>query len=76
MEEKLLAGDVSQQTHDSILAQMQTPAQPTPSKLKATDLTHPDKTKETSDKPTKPLRPSDVSTMAGLLLGSPEFQKK
>jgi uncharacterized protein (DUF1800 family) len=66
MEEKLLAGDVSQQTHDSILAQMQTPAKPKPA----------NKSKENPDKSTSPLRPSDVSTMAGLLLGSPEFQKK
>jgi uncharacterized protein (DUF1800 family) len=79
MEEKLLAGDVSQQTHESILAQMQTPAKPK-TKTEATDLSHPDrskdKSKETADKPPKPLRPSDVNTMAGLLLGSPEFQKK
>ena len=50
MEAKLLADDVSKQTHDSIMAQMQAPA--------------------------KPPRPPDASTIAGLLLGSPEFQRR
>jgi uncharacterized protein (DUF1800 family) len=50
LEAKLLADDVSKQTHDSIMAQMQAPA--------------------------KPSRPPDASTIAGLLLGSPEFQKR
>jgi uncharacterized protein (DUF1800 family) len=50
MESKLLGADVSKQTHDSILAQIEAPS--------------------------KPSRPPDVSTIAGLLLGSPEFQRK
>ena len=50
MESKLLAADVSKQTHDSILAQIEAPS--------------------------KPSRPLDASTIAGLLLGSPEFQRK
>jgi uncharacterized protein (DUF1800 family) len=50
MEAKLLAADVSKQTHDSIMTQIQAPA--------------------------KPPRPPDASTIAGLLLGSPEFQRK
>jgi hypothetical protein len=50
MEAKLLAADVSKQTHDSIMAQIEAPA--------------------------KPARPPDASTIAGLLLGSPEFQKR
>jgi uncharacterized protein (DUF1800 family) len=49
MEGKLLAADVSKQTHDSIMAQI-TPA--------------------------KPNRPPDANVIAGLLLGSPEFQKR
>ncbi len=49
-EAKLLAADVSKQTHDSIVAQIESPA--------------------------KPARPPDASTIAGLLLGSPEFQRK
>ena len=50
MESKLLGADVSKQTHDSILAQVEGTA--------------------------KPARPPDASTIAGLLLGSPEFQRK
>jgi uncharacterized protein (DUF1800 family) len=50
MESKLLAADVSKQTHDSILAQIEAPS--------------------------KPSRSPDASTIAGLLLGSPEFQRK
>ena len=50
MEEKLLAADVSKQTHDSIVAQLQTPS--------------------------KNTKPPDANTMAGLLIGSPEFQRR
>jgi uncharacterized protein (DUF1800 family) len=52
MEAKLLADDVSKQTHDSIVAQIGTP------------------------KPAKGPHPPDTSAIAGLLLGSPEFQKR
>ena len=50
MEAKLLSADISKQTHDSIIAQIEAPA--------------------------KPARPPDASTIAGMLLGSPEFQKR
>ena len=50
LEAKLLADDVSKQTHESIVAQINVPA--------------------------KSPRPTDASTIAGLLLGSPEFQRK
>ena len=50
LEAKLLAADVSKQTHDSIMAQMEAAA--------------------------KPGRPPDANTIAGLLLGSPEFQRR
>jgi len=50
MEAKLLAADVSKQTHDSIIAQINSAA--------------------------KPAQPPDASTIAGLLLGSPEFQRR
>jgi uncharacterized protein (DUF1800 family) len=50
MESKLLAADVSRQTHDSIAAQIEAPG--------------------------KPARSPDAGTIAGLLLGSPEFQKR
>ena len=59
MEAKLLASDVSKQTHDSIVAQMETPA----------------KSSDQEDN-TPPSKPPDAGTMAGLLLGSPEFQRK
>jgi signal recognition particle GTPase len=50
MEAKLLAADVSKQTHDSIIAQINSAA--------------------------KPAQSPDASTIAGLLLGSPEFQRR
>jgi uncharacterized protein (DUF1800 family) len=56
MESKLLAADVSKQTHDSIVAQM------TPSTSK--------------DQKKPQLKPPDANTVAGLLLGSPEFQRR
>ena len=59
MEAKLLASDVSKQTHDSILEQLDTPT----------------KNGDKKDKPPQP-KPPDVNTMAGLLLGSPEFQRR
>ena len=57
MEAKLLASDVSKQTHDSIVAQL-TPSKPG------------------DEKKAQQPKPPDVSTMAGLLLGSPEFQRR
>ena len=57
MEDKILASDVSKETHDSIVAQLAAPA-------------------KNADKKDKAAKPSDASTMAGLLLGSPEFQRR
>ncbi len=51
LETKLLAADVSKQTHDSIVAQTQSNNGPKP-------------------------KPPDASMIAGLLLGSPEFQRR
>jgi hypothetical protein len=68
LENNLLAGDVSKQTHDSIAAQIVAP-QKAPPKNAA-----PDKDKKPVDKPA--AQPANVSVMAGLLLGSPEFQKR
>jgi uncharacterized protein (DUF1800 family) len=65
LEAKLLAGDVSKQTHDSIIAQIQAPAK----------NTAPDGQDKKSPQG-KPPGPPDTSTIAGLLLGSPEFQKR
>ena len=52
LEAELLGSEVSKQTHDSIIAQIQNPAKD------------------------KQQKPADASTIAGLLLGSPEFQRK
>jgi len=65
LEAKLLAGDVSKQTHDSIIAQIGAPAK----------NTAPD-SQENKAPQRKPAGPPDASTIAGLLLGSPEFQKR
>jgi hypothetical protein len=57
LENALLAGDVSKQTHDSIAARLEDP-------------------KISQRKVDDPTRPVDISTIAGLLLGSPEFQRR
>jgi uncharacterized protein (DUF1800 family) len=68
LEAKLLAADVSQQTHDSIMAQLDAAGKngaPKPSgNLKA------------QGKPPDAARPPDANMIAGLLLGSPEFQRR
>jgi uncharacterized protein (DUF1800 family) len=57
LENDLLHGDVSKQTHDTIMARLQDPQI---SQRRLDD----------------PVRAPNVSALAGLLLGSPEFQKK
>ena len=57
LENALLAGDVSKQTHDSIAARLEDP-------------------KISQRKGDDPMRRADISTIAGLLLGSPEFQRR
>ena len=52
MEAKILASDISRQTHDSIAAQL------------------------SPSKPGEQRKTPDAGTMAGLLLGSPEFQRR
>src|SRR5579864_867247 len=70
LEAKLLADDVSKQTHDSIMAQMQAPP-------KNTAPESPDKSPDKPQRrPAEVPRPPDASTIAGLLLGSPEFQRR
>jgi uncharacterized protein (DUF1800 family) len=67
LEVSLIAGGVSQQTHDSIVAQIEAGkngAQPKPDN------------KAGSRKADTASRAPDVSTIAGLLLGSPEFQRR
>jgi len=78
MEAKLLAGDVSQQTHDSIMAQIEAPAKnvaANPPEKGPQEKGSQDK-KAPQRKPGDVARPPDASTIAGLLLGSPEFQKR
>jgi uncharacterized protein (DUF1800 family) len=57
LENNLLAGNVSRQTHDTIAAQMNDP------KISQRQLDN-------------PARPPNTSAIAGLLLGSPEFQRR
>jgi len=68
LEASLLVGGVSRQTHESIVAQIDAAgkngAQPKPDN------------KAGARKPGDTARPPDVSTIAGLLLGSPEFQRR
>jgi uncharacterized protein (DUF1800 family) len=68
LETSLLAGDVSKQTHDSITAQIET-ATTSNTQQKQGNKTAP---RKPADQP----RSSDVNTIAGLLLGSPEFQRR
>jgi uncharacterized protein (DUF1800 family) len=57
LENSLLAGEVSKQTHDTIAARLEDPAV---SQRKLDD----------------PARPPNVGAITGLLLGSPEFQRR
>jgi uncharacterized protein (DUF1800 family) len=89
LESKLLAGDVSKQTHDSIMAQINVAqigaVQTNTAQIEASVKTAPapptsvQPLKDSQQKKRKPAdvpRPPDASTIAGLLLGSPEFQKR
>jgi hypothetical protein len=57
LENNLLAGNVSKQTHDVISARLQD-------------------AKISRRKLDDPARPPNISLIAGLLLGSPEFQRR
>jgi uncharacterized protein (DUF1800 family) len=61
----LLAGDLSKQTQDSIEAQIKESPKNTAQDNKAIQR-----------RASEASRPPDVSTIAGLLLGSPEFQRR
>jgi uncharacterized protein (DUF1800 family) len=77
MEAKLLAADVSKQTHDSIAAQiaMAPAAQPQKTAAPAPPGPKVQPGQPAQQKPV-PTRPPDAGTIAGLLLGSPEFQRR
>ncbi|MGO8794756.1 MAG: DUF1800 domain-containing protein [Candidatus Sulfotelmatobacter sp.] len=66
LESSLLTGGVSRQTNDSITAQMEAKNN-TPQKADNKAAPH---------KPDAAGRPPDVNIIAGLLLGSPEFQRR
>ncbi len=87
LEAALLTGDVSKQTHDSIAAQISGPkiegaqidkAKTDGAKIDGAVNGAPAKqnNKAGASKLTNSPRPPDVSTIAGLLLGSPEFQRR
>jgi uncharacterized protein (DUF1800 family) len=67
MESSLIAGGVSRQTHDSILAQVDSTKDHAPAKQENNFVAF--KPKDTNLGP-------EINTMAGLLLGSPEFQRR
>jgi len=61
LETSLLAGEVSRQTHDAITQELENQPAPQP---------------PAAGSPGKPAPPSSASTIAGLILGSPEFQRR
>jgi uncharacterized protein (DUF1800 family) len=66
IEAKLLAADVSKQTHDSIEAQIAPPVKNVGSEPQ----------EKSGPRKADVARPPDASMIAGLLLGSPEFQRR
>jgi uncharacterized protein (DUF1800 family) len=68
MEGTLLAGDVSKQTNDSIMAQIDGSG--------GISTVQSQEKKDNQRTPADAARPPDGNTIAGLLLGSPEFQKR
>jgi len=83
LEAKLLASDVSKQTHDSIMAQTENPAradQPRSDSTIAPEKSGPEKIAPEKTplqaKPADAPRLPDTGMIAGLLLGSPEFQRR
>jgi uncharacterized protein (DUF1800 family) len=71
LESSLLAGTVSKQTHDAILAELQNQAAAS-SNVKA--VVKP--AARRNDKPAPPPPASNGGAIAGLILGSPEFQRR
>jgi uncharacterized protein (DUF1800 family) len=67
LETTLLAGDTSKQTHDSITAQID---------AAAANIVSQKPDRAVVNQPVNAPRPPDVNTIAGLLLGSPEFQRR
>jgi uncharacterized protein (DUF1800 family) len=83
MESNLLAADVSKQTHDSIMAQVGAQVAPpsnpkTPANQMQQVQNVPGQNQQGAKPQPKPPtpRPPDANMIAGLLLGSPEFQRR
>jgi uncharacterized protein (DUF1800 family) len=70
LETGLLEGNISKQTHDTIAAQIETPG----TNGTQSNGTPPNGTQPQDNKSV--ARPPEASTIAGLLLGSPEFQRR
>ncbi len=68
LEANLVAGGVSKETHDSIEVQIEAAAKNGAERKPGN--------KAAPRKPDNAARPPDASTIAGLLLGSPEFQRR
>jgi hypothetical protein len=68
LETSLLDGNISKQTHDSIAAQIDS--------ARANGTQQERDSKRTAPIPVGTARPADVRMIAGLLLGSPEFQRR
>jgi hypothetical protein len=66
LEARLIVGGVSKQTHDSIATQIEDAKQ---NNVKGDH-------KGGGCKPDGATRPGDINMIAGLLLGSPEFQRR
>jgi uncharacterized protein (DUF1800 family) len=80
LETNLLGSDISKQTHDSITAQIDPKGGQKPDpKIDQKAANNPAQKQDNKIVPRKPSdqsRSSDASTITGLLLGSPEFQKR
>ena len=70
LETSLIAGGVSQQTHNSITAQIEG------AKIEAAKKNSPPPKQDNKGKPGDSQRSPDANTISGLLLGSPEFQRR
>jgi uncharacterized protein (DUF1800 family) len=70
LETSLIAGGVSQQTHNSITAQIEA------AKTEAAKKNSAQPKQDNKSKPGDSQRSPDANTISGLLLGSPEFQRR
>jgi hypothetical protein len=80
LETSLIAGGVSQQTHNSITAQIEAAkieaAKTAAAKTEAAKKNNVKPKQDNKSKPSDSQRSPDANTISGLLLGSPEFQRR